>query len=172
MIIIDDMSNIRDMVFMSGIHKHEEWWSLIMCRTLRTRYVWLEEININEYFIDNASENNKRISLFHAHFFLPCSILPSSCFFVILFHCCSSHAQVLGTTFVHEFHILIAIQNVTCFYRETRWSLFIGRRFACQKQTIIIIKFLPLRYIFFTGHPIIIRPPYNQYLNYICIWLG
>ena len=32
-------------------------------------------------------------------------------------------------------------------------------------------KFLPLGHIFFTWHPIITRPPYNQYLNYICMVL-
>ena len=112
-------------------------------------YVWKKQI-LTSIIKDDASRNNKRISLFHvpllsSMFNLLC--LPSSCFFVILFHCCWSNAQVLGTTFVHEFHIPIAIQNVTCFYHETiqmyhetRWSLLIGRRFACEKQTTIIIK--------------------------------
>ena len=123
MIIIDHMSNIRGMAFMSGIHKHEEWWLMITYRTLMARYVCLEEANNNGIIIDDASKNNKRISLFHApllSFIFNLLCLPSSCFCVILFHCCCSNAQVLGTTFLHEFHILIAIQNVTCFYHETR----------------------------------------------------
>ena len=90
------------------------------------------------------------------HYFTPTSFfhvqsseLSSSCFLVILFHCCCSNAQVLRTTFAHEFHIPIAIQNVTCFCHETRWSLLIGRRFACQKQIIIIITNSSRKDIFF-----------------------
>ena len=92
-----------------------------------------------------------------------------SCFFIILFHCFCSYAQVLGTTFAHEFHIPIAIQNVTCFYHETRWSLLRQKIRLSKTNYNNNYKFLPLRYIFFTWHPIIIRPPYNQYLNYICM---
>ena len=95
--------------------------------------------------------------------------LPSSCFFVILFHCCCSNAQVLGTTFIHEFHIPITIQNVTCFYHETRWSYSLYAEGLSKTNYNNNYKFLILRYIFFTYHPIIIRPPYNQYLNYICM---
>ena len=103
-------------------------------------YVWKKQI-LTSIIINDASKHNKRISLFRAPllssmFNLLC--LRSSCFYVILFHCCCSNAQVLGTSFVHEFHI--AIQNVTCFYHETRWFLLIGRRFASEKQTIIIIR--------------------------------
>ena len=113
-----------------------------MCRTLKTRYICLKEQILTSIIIDDASKNNKRISskgcpLLSSMFNFLC--LPSSCFVVILFHCCCSNAQVLGTTFVHEFNIHIAIQNVTCFYHETRWSLLLGRRFVCQKLTIIII---------------------------------
>ena len=81
--IIDDMSNIMYPVFMSRIHKHEEWWSWIMCRTSRTRYIyfWKKQI-LTSIIIDDGSKNNKRFSLFHAHFFLPCSIF-CACLFPV-----------------------------------------------------------------------------------------
>ena len=47
-IIIDDMSNIMNMVFISGRHKHVEWWSLVICQTIRTRYLTLKDTNLNK----------------------------------------------------------------------------------------------------------------------------
>ena len=52
MIIIDHMSNIWDMVFMSGIHKHEEWKNddHRSCVEHQGHGICLEETNINEYY--------------------------------------------------------------------------------------------------------------------------
>ena len=46
------MSNIRDMVFMSGIHKHEEWKNDDhgSCVEQQGHGICLEETNINENY--------------------------------------------------------------------------------------------------------------------------
>ena len=125
-----------------------------MCRTSRTRNVYLEERNINEYYHRWCVEKQWK------DFFVSRPLLssmynllslPSSFFFVILFHCCCSYAEVLGTTFVHECHIPIAIQNVTCFYHETRWSLLIQKINLSKTNYNNNYKCLPLRYIFLLG---------------------
>ena len=41
-------------------------------------YVWKKQI-LTSIIIEDAWKNNKRISLYHAHFFLPCSIF-CACF--------------------------------------------------------------------------------------------
>ena len=49
--IIDDKLNIKDTVFITGRHKHEERWSLMICRPLRT---W--------YFLSERDTHEKRCS--------------------------------------------------------------------------------------------------------------
>ena len=146
--MIDHVSNIKDTVYMSGRNKY----SRVLSQMMRRKTI--------KWFCYFTPTSFYRVQS---------SVLASSCFFVILFHYCCSNAQVLGTTFVHEFHIPMAIQNVTCFYQKTRWSLLIQKNRPSKTNYSNNYKFLPLRYNFFTYHPIIIRPPYNQYLNYICM---
>ena len=128
-------------------------------------YVWKKQ-TWTSIITDNAS-NNKRTSLYHAHFFLSLLNilrLPSSCSLLSYFIV----AVLMGSTLVHEFRIPIAIQNVTCFLTK-RDGPCLGRRYDCQKLTMIIITYYVYRYIhIFTMHPVIKRPPYNQYLNNMC----
>ena len=65
------MTNIREMVFMSGIpkHKNDDHRSCVEHQG-QGRYVWKKQI-LRSIIIDDAPKKNKRISLFHAHFFLP-----------------------------------------------------------------------------------------------------
>ena len=69
-------------------------------------YVWYEQI-LTSIIIDDASKHNKRISLFHAHFFLPCSIfcacllLVSLSFYfivaVLMLKCWGQHSYMSST---------------------------------------------------------------------------
>ena len=69
-------------------------------------YVWKKQI-LTSINIDDASKNNKSISLFHALFFLPCSIfcaclLPVSLSFyfivaVLMRRCCGQHSYMSST---------------------------------------------------------------------------
>ena len=146
-----------------------------MCRTLRARYVCLEETKfINECIIDDASKNNKKISLFHAHFFVPCLIfcaclLPVSFSFYIILAvlmrtCWGQHSCMSSHSYSHtECYLLLSRNEMVLAYRQ---KIRLSKTNYNNNY-----KYLPLRYIFFTWHPIITRPPYNQYLNYICMVL-
>ena len=123
-------------------------------------YVWKKQI-LTSIIIDDASKKNIRIYLFHPHFFLPCSIfcaciLPVSFSFyfivaVLMRKCWGQHSSTTS---------IFLYSHTECYLLLSRNEMildYIGRRCACQKQTIIITNACAKIY-FFTWHHIIKRP--------------
>ena len=112
--------------------------------------------------IDDSSKNNKTISLFHAHFFLPCPIvcaclLPVSLSFyfivaVLMRKFLGQHLYMSSALYsITECYLLLSRNEMVLAYRQRiRMS-----KTNCNNN----YKFLPLRYIIFTWHPISIRLP-------------
>ena len=121
--------------------------------------------------IDDASKNNKRISLkgcplLPSMFNLLCLLLPVSLslYFIVavLTRKCWGQHSYMSSTFLQPHRMLLAFitkRDGPCFQAEDS---------PVKKKNNNNYKFLPLRYIFFTRHSIIIMIPYNHYLNYIC----
>ena len=118
-------------------------------------YVWKKQILTN-IIIADASKNNKRISLFHAHSFLPCSIfcvglLPVSLSFyfivaVLMRECWGQHSYMCSIkhSYSHtECYLLLSRNEMVLAYRQ---KIRLSKTNYNNNY-----KFLPLRYIFLSG---------------------
>ena len=93
------------------------------------RFVLMLGPNINIFI---SSSFRLHFTSFHIHTFF----LVIFQFFFVLCHYCCSRVQVLTTTLLQEFYISLAILNETCFFHETRWSLF--RSKLCLPKRVFV----------------------------------
>ena len=115
-------------------------------------YVWKKQI-LTIIIIDDASKNNKMISLFHAHFFFPCSIccaclLPVSLWFylivaVLMRKCWGQHSYIAHSYSHTECYLLLSRNEMDLAYRQ---KIRLSKTNYNNNY-----KFFPLRYIFLPG---------------------
>ena len=76
--IIDDMSNIKDTVFIIERHKQDEQRSYMICQTFRTRYLYQED-NGSLFFRNMKNDDHRSYYVKHrGHGFYLCKTQISS----------------------------------------------------------------------------------------------
>ena len=146
--IIDHLSNIKDRVYV--------WKEQILTKRVLSQMMRRETIKGFLCFTLTSFYHDKSSVL--AFFLFLCHFIS----LLLLMRRCSGQHSYMSSTFLQPYRMLLVFitkRDGPCLQAEG----------LSKTNYNNIYKFLPLRYIFFTYHPIIIRLPYNQYLNYICI---